>query len=65
MSNVEKIIEEIEQADDIEIVEYDFQPCFRLMQEMEEAMNLFVDRVEAGTITSKRTYTQFKAILGR
>ena len=32
---------------------------------MENAMNMFVDRVENGEIESQRTYLQFKQILGR
>lgn len=64
MSQVEKIIKGIEQADEIEIMEYDFEPCFRLMREMEDAMTTFVKRVEAGEVRSTKTYAQFKAILG-
>ena len=65
VSNVETIIQNIEQADEVEILEFDFDPCFRLMREMEEAMNTFVDRCEEGSIRSRKTYQQFKAILGR
>jgi len=64
MSNVERIIEKIEQADEVEIMEFDFDPCFRLMREMEEAMTTFVERVDKGEVRSKKTYSQFKAILG-
>jgi len=64
MSNVEEIVERIEQADIEEILEFDFEPCFRLMREMEAAMTNFVERVERGEVRSTTTYRQFKSILG-
>lgn len=39
MSEVEEIIKNIEHADEIEILEFDFDPCFQLMREMESALN--------------------------
>ena len=63
--SVETIIKEIENADEIEILEFDFSECFKIMREMEDAMNTFVDRCENGSIRSKKTYAQFKSILGR
>jgi len=38
MSKVEAIIKAIEEADEIEIMEFDFEPCFKLMREMEESL---------------------------
>lgn len=64
MSNVEQIIANIEQADEVEIMEFNFDPCFRLMREMEDAMKEFVDRVNRGEVRSTKTYNQFKYILG-
>ncbi len=64
MSKVESIIKKINDADEVEILEFDFEPCFKLMREMEKAMNTFVERVNKGEVRSKRTYTQFKNILG-
>jgi hypothetical protein len=64
MSVVEEIIEDIEQADEVEIMEFDFDPCFRLMRDMEAAMKTFVERVDKGEVRSSKTYTQFKSILG-
>jgi len=65
MTKVDSIIEQIEQADESEIMEFNFDPCFKLMKEMEGAMITFVERVELGDVRSIRTYTQFNNILGR
>lgn len=35
MSEVESIIKKINEADEVEIMEFDFEPCFKLMREME------------------------------
>ena len=40
MSEVTRIIERIEQADECEIMEFDFEPCFELMKEMETALKI-------------------------
>lgn len=64
MSKVEKFINEISEADEVEIMEFDFKPCFDLMRNMEAAMKTFVERVDAGEVRSKKTYKQFKEILG-
>lgn len=63
MSKVDRIIKEIANCDETAIMEYDFTECFGIMREMRGAMKTFVDRVEAGTIRSTRTYRQFKEIL--
>lgn len=51
MSKVEKIIKEISEADDVEIMEFDFKPCFALMREMEavikKAKNVIQDNLKA------------------
>jgi hypothetical protein len=64
MSIAEEIIEQIEQADEIEILEFDFEPCFKIMRDMESAMKTFIDRVDKGEVRSTKTYNQFKTILG-
>lgn len=63
MSKLEGIIEVVDGLDEFEIVEYDFKPLWEKARAMESAMKTFVERVEAGTIRSTRTYTQFKEIL--
>jgi hypothetical protein len=63
MSKVDRIVKEIEWADEMEIIEYDFTECFELMRKMEDAMVDFVKRVEDGTIRSAKTYKHFKEIL--
>ena len=63
MSSVARVIKEIEHADEMEMIEYDFTECFELMRKMEAAMVTFVKRVEDGTIRSKKTYKQFEEIL--
>jgi hypothetical protein len=60
---VEKIIEEIEQCSESELISFDFRPCFRLMRDMSDAMETLVKRVDAGEARSTKTYNQFKAIL--
>jgi hypothetical protein len=63
VSKVNDIIKEIEWADEMETIEYDFTECFGLMRKMEDAMAKFVKRVEDGTIRSAKTYKHFKEIL--
>ncbi len=63
MSKVEKIINSICHADEIEIMEFDFAECFTMMRDMESAMTNFVRRVDEGSIRSVKTYNQFKLIL--
>ena len=51
MSKVEKIINEISAAGEVEIMEFDFKPCFDLMRQMEavikKAKNVFQDNLKA------------------
>lgn len=51
MSKVEKIINEISKADEVEIMEFDFKPCFAMMREMEtvikKAKNVLQDNLKA------------------
>ena len=63
MSRIEQMIEEVNMCDETDIMEYNFDPLWKLIREMESVMKTFVDRVEAGTIRSTRTYNQFKEIL--
>ncbi len=35
------------------------------IEALEDALNTFVDRVEEGSIRSRKTYSQFKDLLGR
>lgn len=64
MSNVNKIIDQIEGADEVQLMEFDFKPLFVLMKDMESAMAEFVRRVDAGEVRSTKTYKRFKAVLG-
>lgn len=63
MSKAEEIIGSINNACEVEIMEFDFDPCFDLMRKMEAAMRLFIDRVDNGEVHSVKTYAQFKEIL--
>lgn len=63
MSKAEEIIGSINNASEVEIMEFDFDPCFDYLREMESAMKLLVDRVDKGEIRSSKTYAQFKEIL--
>lgn len=47
MSKVEKFINEISEADEVAIMEFDFKPCFALMREMEATIK------EARTILNR------------
>ena len=39
IDKAEKIIQEIESADEIDIMEFDFNECFTYMREMERCLN--------------------------
>ena len=43
MSKAEKIISEIEEADEVEIMEFDFDACFTYMREMERQLRFLID----------------------
>ena len=62
-SNAMKFINEINELSEVEIMEFDFNPSFKYMKEMERAMKEFVNRVEKGEIRSKATYNKFNDIL--
>ncbi len=46
MSEVEEIIKSIEDADEIEILGFDFEPCFHRLRKMEEILKELIDRYE-------------------
>lgn len=64
MTKVDEIINEIKNTNEVEIMEFNFNPCFDMLREMENAMKIFINRVDIGEVRSKRTYAQFKEILG-
>ena len=46
MSKAEEIIKAIDEADEVEIMEFDFDPCFEYLREMESALKEIVGRFE-------------------
>ncbi|WP_422134986.1 hypothetical protein [Endozoicomonas sp. ALD040] len=46
MSKAEELIKQIEEADEIEILEFDFDPCFAYMREMESALKEITARFQ-------------------
>jgi hypothetical protein len=43
MSELENIIKAIDEADEVEIMEFDFKPCFKLMRELEQERDQLKD----------------------
>lgn len=46
MSEVEEIIKSIQDADEIEILEFDFEPCFHRLRKMEEVLKELISMYE-------------------
>lgn len=46
VNKVEAIIKEIQEADEMEILEFDFEPCFKLMREMENKLDCGISKRE-------------------
>jgi len=63
-TKVTKHIQEISSATEIDLIEYNFDEFFGVVEEMRDAMFLFIDRVDKGQVRSTKTYNQFKTILG-
>ena len=62
-TGVEKYIDEIGNADEVELLEYDFVPVFEKLRQMESAMQRFVTRVDKGEVRSTKTYLEFVEVL--
>lgn len=63
-TKVTKHIQEINSASEMDLIEYNFDEFFTTVEEMRDAMILFIDRVNKGEVRSIKTYNQFKTILG-
>jgi len=63
-TKVTKHIKEINSASEMDLIEYNFDEFFTVVEEMRDAMFLFIDRVDKGQVRSTKTYNQFKTILG-
>ena len=49
MSKAEQIIKTIEEADEIEIMEFDFDPCFEYLRKMESMHCLRLRKISGQT----------------
>jgi len=65
LSKVEAMIEKIESASKMEILDFDFEPCFQLLRELEASMKGYVDTVEKRYKPSiEATSREFITVLG-
>lgn len=55
---IEKIIKNIEDADDVEIVEFDFSECFTALRGMRDILCAIVDLEDSGLMETPRLRLQ-------